>query len=60
MGYTGVEVFICHDSFVYIPYRVPTQGVGEDKLTLRMLSIRTSYEDASPQPRQPQPRRLLT
>lgn len=57
MGYTGVDVFICHDSFVYNPYRVPTQRVGEDKLTLRRLSI--SCEDASPQPRRPQPRRLL-
>lgn len=39
MGYTGVDVFICHDSFVYNPYRVPTQGVGEDKLTLRMYLL---------------------
>lgn len=57
MGYTGVDVFICHESFVYTPYRGPTQEVERDRPTLRRLSI--PYEDASPQPRRPQPRRLL-
>lgn len=57
MGYTGVDVFICHESFVYTPYRGPTQGVEGGRPTLRRLSI--PYEDISPQPRRPQPRRLL-
>lgn len=37
MGYTGVAVFICHDTFLNTQYRGPTQGEEGDRPTLRRL-----------------------
>lgn len=56
MGYTGVDIFICHDAFVYIRTHYSVQR-SHSRGRRRLATIEEAvfpYEEAS----SPQPRRL--